>query len=130
MLVGEGRVGRVFRDQNRQVCGRAGEVVLRPGVAPERGEEDAKVLLFNDGSITGTGTLRIQEGAELALGGEARLDGTSVTADGTLALSGTESGTISSMSSVVRRTTGTIRMASATEPANPEKVPSGITSTA
>ena len=42
---------------------------------------------INDGSITGTGTLRIQEGAELALGGEARLDGTSVTADGTLALS-------------------------------------------
>ena len=40
---------------------------------------------INDGSITGTGTLRIQEGAELALGGEARLDGTSVTADGTLA---------------------------------------------
>ncbi|QHV09979.1 autotransporter domain-containing protein [Akkermansia muciniphila] len=53
---------------------------------------------INDGSITGTGTLRIQEGAELALGGEARLDGTSVTADGTLTLTGTESGTISSLS--------------------------------
>ncbi|MFR8344817.1 MAG: beta strand repeat-containing protein [Akkermansia muciniphila] len=53
---------------------------------------------INDGAITGTGSLRIREGAELALGGEARLDGTSVTADGTLTLTGTESGTISSLS--------------------------------
>ena len=53
---------------------------------------------INDGAITGTGSLRIREGAELALGGEARLDGISVTAEGTLALSGTESGTISSLS--------------------------------
>ncbi|PNC76460.1 autotransporter domain-containing protein [Akkermansia muciniphila] len=53
---------------------------------------------INDGAITGTGSLRIQEGAELALGGEARLDGISVTADGTLTLTGTESGTISSLS--------------------------------
>jgi fibronectin-binding autotransporter adhesin len=53
---------------------------------------------INDGAITGTGSLRIREGAELALGGEARLDGISVTADGTLTLTGTESGTISSLS--------------------------------
>ena len=53
---------------------------------------------INDGAITGTGSLRIREGAELALGGEARLDGISVTAEGTLALSGTESGAISSLS--------------------------------
>ena len=53
---------------------------------------------INNGAITGTGSLRIREGAELALGGEARLDGTSVTADGTLALSGTESGAISGLS--------------------------------
>ena len=53
---------------------------------------------INNGAITGTGSLRIREGAELALGGEARLDGTSVTADGTLTLTGTESGTISSLS--------------------------------
>ena len=44
---------------------------------------------INNGAITGTGSLRIREGAELALGGEARLDGTSVTADGTLTLTGT-----------------------------------------
>ena len=31
---------------------------------------------INNGAITGTGSLRIREGAELALGGEARLDGT------------------------------------------------------
>ena len=53
---------------------------------------------INNGAITGTGSLRIREGAELALGGEARLDGTSVTADGTLALTGTESGAISGLS--------------------------------
>ena len=53
---------------------------------------------INDGAITGTGSLRIREGAELALGGEARLDGTSVTADGTLTLTGTESGAISGLS--------------------------------
>ncbi|WP_300827533.1 autotransporter domain-containing protein, partial [uncultured Akkermansia sp.] len=54
---------------------------------------------INDGAITGTGCLRIREGAELALGGEARLDGPAITADGTLNLSGTEAGTISSLSS-------------------------------
>ena len=53
---------------------------------------------INNGAITGTGSLRIREGAELALGGEARLDGTSVTADGTLTLTGTESGAISGLS--------------------------------
>ncbi|WP_297668250.1 autotransporter domain-containing protein, partial [uncultured Akkermansia sp.] len=53
---------------------------------------------INDGAITGTGCLRIREGAELALGGEARLDGPAITADGTLNLSGTEAGTISSLS--------------------------------
>ena len=53
---------------------------------------------INDGAITGTGSLRIREGAELALGGEARLDGTSVTAEGTLTLTGTESGAISGLS--------------------------------
>ena len=53
---------------------------------------------INDGAITGTGSLRIREGAELALGGEARLDGPAITADGTLNLSGTEAGTISSLS--------------------------------
>ena len=52
---------------------------------------------INNGAITGTGSLRIREGAELALGGEARLDGTSVTADGTLTLTGTESGAISGL---------------------------------
>ncbi|WP_240042120.1 MULTISPECIES: autotransporter domain-containing protein [unclassified Akkermansia] len=41
------------------------------------------------GTITGTGSLRIQEGAELSLSGEARLDGTSVTLNGTLSLDGT-----------------------------------------
>ena len=50
------------------------------------------------GTITGTGSLRIQEGAELSLSGEARLDGTAVTANGTLNLSGKEAGTISSLS--------------------------------
>ena len=53
---------------------------------------------INNGAITGTGSLRIREGAELALGGESRLDGTSVTADGTLTLTGTESGAISGLS--------------------------------
>ena len=53
---------------------------------------------INDGAITGTGSLRIREGAELALDGEARLDGPAITADGTLNLSGTEAGTISSLS--------------------------------
>ncbi|WP_252372035.1 autotransporter domain-containing protein [Akkermansia sp. BIOML-A9] len=41
------------------------------------------------GTITGTGSLRIQEGAELSLSGEARLSGTSVTLNGTLSLDGT-----------------------------------------
>ena len=40
------------------------------------------------------------------------------------------SGTIKSISSVVRITTGNIRIASATEPAKPEKPPHGTTSTA
>ena len=53
---------------------------------------------INDGAITGTGSLRIREGAELALGGEARLDGTSVTADGTLTLSGAGEKSIQSLS--------------------------------
>ena len=53
---------------------------------------------INNGAITGTGSLRIREGAELALGGEARLDGPAITADGTLNLSGTETAAISSLS--------------------------------
>ena len=53
---------------------------------------------INNGAITGTGSLRIREGAELALGGEARLDGTSVTADGTLTLSGAGEKSIQSLS--------------------------------
>ena len=57
------------------------------------------------GAITGTGSLRIRNGAELSLTGEARLDGPAVTVDGTLDFSGTETGAISSLSG-----TGTLSM--------------------
>ena len=71
---------------------------------------------INNGAITGTGSLRIREGAELALGGEARLDGTSVTADGTLTLTGTESGAISGLtgSGALSMNGGSLSISSAT----------------
>ena len=71
---------------------------------------------INDGAITGTGSLRIREGAELALGGEARLDGISVTADGTLTLTGTESGAISGLtgSGALSMNGGSLSISSAT----------------
>jgi len=71
---------------------------------------------INDGTLTGSGILRIREGAELALGGEARLDGTSVTADGTLTLTGTESGAISGLtgSGALSMNGGSLSISSAT----------------